>query len=198
AIEHAYALDAVADLLAVGADVLDRRRAAQPRDARQALEAREIALDREPDQRVPRLTRRRVQRDHRAAHLVPHAALAERDHQAVEACIRYHHVAAAAEQRHALALLRRPAQRRDQLRVARDLREQPRRAAQPERGARRERHSTFDLRQRVDRVQRSTSTPPMYGTSTSGTRTLPSACWYCSSTATSVRPSGRPEPLSVC
>jgi hypothetical protein len=42
------------------------------------------------------------------------------------------------------------------------------------------------------------ATPPMYGRSASGTITEPSAFWKFSSTATSVRPTASPEPLSVC
>ena len=42
------------------------------------------------------------------------------------------------------------------------------------------------------------ATPPMYGRSASGTVTEPSAFWKFSSTATSVRPTASPEPLSVC
>ncbi len=43
-----------------------------------------------------------------------------------------------------------------------------------------------------------TVTPPMYGTSTSGTRTVPSACWKFSRMAATVRPTARPDPFSVC
>ena len=45
---------------------------------------------------------------------------------------------------------------------------------------------------------RSLVVPAMYGCSASGTRTLPSACWWFSSTAMRVRPTARPEPFSVC
>lgn len=41
------------------------------------------------------------------------------------------------------------------------------------------------------------SNPPMYGRNTGGITTDPSACWKFSSTATTVRPTARPEPLSV-
>lgn len=40
--------------------------------------------------------------------------------------------------------------------------------------------------------------PPMYGRSTSGTTTVPSACWLFSRMAMTMRGSARPEPLSVC
>jgi len=43
----------------------------------------------------------------------------------------------------------------------------------------------------------SRSTPPRYGRSAAGTVTEPSAFWKFSSTATSVRPTARPEPFSV-
>lgn len=41
------------------------------------------------------------------------------------------------------------------------------------------------------------STPPRYGRSAAGTVTEPSAFWKFSSTATSVRPTARPEPFNV-
>ncbi len=37
----------------------------------------------------------------------------------------------------------------------------------------------------------------MYGRSASGTCTDPSACWYCSRMATTVRPMATPLPFSV-
>src|SRR5215467_6078245 len=47
-------------------------------------------------------------------------------------------------------------------------------------------------------ASRITSIPPIHGLSTSGTTTLPSACWLFSSTAMRVRGRPRPEPLRVC
>ena len=44
----------------------------------------------------------------------------------------------------------------------------------------------------------SASKPFMYGCSTSGIATLPSAFWKFSRIATKVRPTARPEPFSVC
>jgi len=40
--------------------------------------------------------------------------------------------------------------------------------------------------------------PPRYGRSAAGTAIEPSAFWKFSSTATRVRPTASPEPLSVC
>jgi hypothetical protein len=42
------------------------------------------------------------------------------------------------------------------------------------------------------------ASPPTYGRSASGMPIDPSARWYCSRIATSVRPIATPEPLSVC
>ena len=42
------------------------------------------------------------------------------------------------------------------------------------------------------------SSPPRYARKAAGTLTEPSGCWPFSSTATSVRPTARPEPLRVC
>lgn len=44
----------------------------------------------------------------------------------------------------------------------------------------------------------SRSKPPRYGRNATGTVTEPSAFWKFSSTATSVRPTARPDPFSVC
>ena len=41
------------------------------------------------------------------------------------------------------------------------------------------------------------SSPPIYGRKASGMQTVPSACWYCSNMATTVRPTARPEPFRV-
>src|SRR4029079_16293813 len=68
AIEQADRGDHLRDLLAVRPDVLDRRRADQSGNPRQALDAREIALDRVRAQLVPRLARRRVDPHARPAH----------------------------------------------------------------------------------------------------------------------------------
>ncbi len=38
----------------------------------------------------------------------------------------------------------------------------------------------------------------MYGRSASGISTVPSACWYCSRIATTVRPIATPLPFKVC
>src|SRR4051794_16181915 len=52
-VEHADGPDRLGDVLAVGADVLDRGRADRARDARQALDPGEAAGDTPRDQRVP-------------------------------------------------------------------------------------------------------------------------------------------------
>ena len=59
--------DGVADLLPVGADVLDRRRAHAARDARQALDAAQPLADRVRDEVVPRLAGGDVQHRRRRA-----------------------------------------------------------------------------------------------------------------------------------
>ena len=53
AIDDAHGADRLGDLLAVGADVLDRRRAREARDARQALEPGQAARDGLGDERRP-------------------------------------------------------------------------------------------------------------------------------------------------
>ena len=117
------------------------------------------------------------------------------DHQPVEAGVADDDVAAAAEDRDR-AVACRAAQRNasTSVRVVVRLHEPARGAAQLERGARRERHALCAARALLrPRAQRITSSPPMYGTSACGTRTLPSACWYCSRIATSVRPIASPS-----
>ena len=52
-------------------------------------------------------------------------------------------------------------------------------------------------RSRPETQALSLASPPMYGRSTAGTVTLPSAFWKFSRMATSVRPTASPEPLSV-
>ena len=54
-----------------------------------------------------------------------------------------------------------------------------------------------DRQSLVKRDQVILSKPPTYGRSAAGTITEPSACWYCSRIATSVRPIAMPDPFSV-
>src|SRR5690606_2910924 len=42
------------------------------------------------------------------------------------------------------------------------------------------------------------SSPPSQGRNARGMAMLPSGCWWFSRTATSVRPTARPEPFNVC
>ena len=53
-------------------------------------------------------------------------------------------------------------------------------------------------RARFNRRRRSARFRPCSRAAPPAPRTEPSACWWFSSTATSVRPTARPEPLSVC
>ena len=55
AVEHAHGVDRLGHLLAVGTDVLDRRRADRARDAGQALHAGQSAGHAVGHERVPRL-----------------------------------------------------------------------------------------------------------------------------------------------
>src|SRR6185436_2178911 len=57
AVEDADRADRLGHLLAVGADVLDGRRPDRPRDAREALHARQAVRDGARDERVPGLAR---------------------------------------------------------------------------------------------------------------------------------------------
>src|SRR5262245_23464255 len=86
-IEHVDALAAVGDLLAVGADVLDRRGSGPAGDAAQALESLELAFDAVAHDVVPRLPRGYGER--RAIARVAKRSSADRgaEHEPVEALI---------------------------------------------------------------------------------------------------------------
>ena len=138
-IEHPDRVEHVGDLLAVGADVLDRRGAHRARNAGEALEPGQALLHGGLDQPVPRLAGAGGEQDGavRRPELAP--AQTEPKHQAVDTGVRHDHVRAAPEDRHRDALRRRPAQRGHRVLRALGLEQPAGRTAQSESGPRRER-----------------------------------------------------------
>jgi len=138
--------DRRADLLAVGADVLDRGRAGQPWNAGQALQARQPAGDGPAHHAVPVLARRDPHRCRpiRAAAHLGDAAGADPHDRAVESLVGDDQVAAAAQDQDRLAPAVGGAHRGDHVRVGGRLGEPRRRAAQAQGGAAGERHLLAD------------------------------------------------------
>jgi hypothetical protein len=93
--------DGLGDLLAVGADVLDRGGAGQPGDAGQALKAGQPLGHAPGHHRVPVLAGRHG--EHARPAVPADAARGDLDHGAVEPLVGDHQVAAAAEDQHRLA-----------------------------------------------------------------------------------------------
>src|SRR6185369_7842242 len=93
AVERFDAVDRLADVLAVCADVLDRRRAGESGDARETLDAGEVSLDRHRHERVPRLARR----DLRDVIAKLDTTKLHPDHESFEAVVGDQKIAAAAE-----------------------------------------------------------------------------------------------------
>ena len=98
-LEHAHRGDGLRDLLPVGADVLDRGGADQAGDAGQGLDAGQPVRDRARDERVPVL----AGSDGQLAAGALDPAGRDLHDQPVEALVRDHDVAAAAEDEHGLA-----------------------------------------------------------------------------------------------
>ncbi len=132
--------DGLRDLLAVGADVLDRGRADVPGDAGEGLDARPAPLGRQRHERVPGLTRGDLDGGAGAGglHVVVEVGLdaagGDLDDRAREALVGDHHVAAAAEHEHRLAGGVGRAHRVDQLGLGLGPDPGPRRSAEPEGG----------------------------------------------------------------
>ena len=125
--------DGLRDLLPVGADVLDRRRADPSGDAGERLDADPPALDREGDEVVPALARRDPDEDAAAGRVVGvggDSAGGDLDDTSVEACIGDHEVAAAAEHQDGLVGV----EGRRQLRLGRGGDPLTRRTTEPQRG----------------------------------------------------------------
>src|SRR5690606_11835310 len=149
------------------------------------------------DEGIPLLTRRRGDEHAIALALFLDAGHRHLDDEPVEALVAHDEVRAAAEDSDAEAAQTSPAHAGDDGRfVSRDQVEAGG-TAELERGPRRERDALEDVDRR-DHGAGMRSRPFMYPRRASGTSTEPSACWFCSRMATSVRPIARPEPLSVC
>ena len=95
--KRAHGRDRFAHFLAIGANVLDGRRARQTGNAAQALEPRPAALDRMAHHRVPWLARPGRQLDRRACRDRRKTAQAHPDHEAVDALVGDDQVRAAAQ-----------------------------------------------------------------------------------------------------
>ena len=113
AVERAHGRDRLGDLLAVGADVLDRRRADRAGDARQALDAREPLGDAARHERLPLLPRGDGQLDAPVALALLDAAREHAHDRARPALVGDHEVRAAGDEQHVVAL-----RRLDELRLA--------------------------------------------------------------------------------
>jgi len=92
------AIDRLADILTVRADVLDRRRAGESGDAGKAFDARQSAIDGQGDEVVPRLA---CGHDREVIAKVD-AAEIDADHEAVEAGVGDQQIAPSAEDEDAL------------------------------------------------------------------------------------------------
>ncbi len=127
AVPHPHRGDGLGDLLAVGADVLDRRRPRRSGDAAQALHARAPLLDGPGRELVPHLPG--LDAHHVAAHRLD-AAAAQQHHRPVEAAVADDDVAAPGQHQGRPG---RGAQRLDGLLGGLGLDQAPRRAAEPQR-----------------------------------------------------------------
>ena len=144
-VERAHRRDGVADFLAVGADVLDRGRAHQTRDAAQAFEPGPAPLDCGAHHAVPGLAGRGGQL-HRAVDLLgSHAAQRDLHDHRVHALVGDDQVGAAAQHAELGPALPRPPQRRLDRRFVGRMHEPARRPAHAERGQRAERDALLDL-----------------------------------------------------
>ena len=131
AVEDAHGGDRVADLLAVRADVLDRRRPDGARDAREALHAGQALGDARRDEGVPRLAGLHVEHDAAAvAGLARDPGGEDADDRAGEAVVGDDDVAAAGQHEQGLAGRVGLADRRDEFLLGGGLHEPPRRAAE--------------------------------------------------------------------
>ena len=131
AVERSDAHEDVGDLLAVRADVLDRRRADGSGDARQRLDPGDAVRDAELHERVPVLAGGDVKPDPAVAALRLLDAARQHAHdRAVESFVRHDDVAAARQHEHRLPGRVRLADERDELVLGRGLDEAPRRTAE--------------------------------------------------------------------
>jgi hypothetical protein len=139
-VEHAHLGHDRRHLLAVGADVLDRRGAGRAGDAGEALDARQPLDLRALDDGLPRLAGLRAQYDRAVGPALElDAARGDADHGAVEALVGHDDVAAAREHEHRLAGGVGLTDGCDEVVVVRGLDEPAGRPAEPQRGQRGER-----------------------------------------------------------
>ena len=137
AVESAHLRDGLGDLLPVGANVLDRSRADEARDAAQALDASKPALHRLLHPAVPGLARGDGDQAGRARVFEAHASLGHGEHEAVDARVGDHEVTAAAEDVKRYAVLARECDGLGDAALVRRDHQLPRRAAHAQGGPRR-------------------------------------------------------------
>ena len=140
-VPHPHLDAGVGDLLAVRADVLDRRSAGPSGDAREALESRKPVLDRSADDVVPFLARGDGHQDVISRRREIDPGRPHQHHPPGEPLVREHDVAAATQDQHRLAIGVGIADRRDQRLLVVNDHQIIGRPAQTERGVRRERSS---------------------------------------------------------
>jgi hypothetical protein len=112
AVERAHRGHGVGHLLTVGAHVLDRSCAHQPRDTAQALETRPAPLDGVPDEGVPRLARRRGDLDRVTGGTRGDPAQADLEDETVHPLVGDDQIGAAAQDAHRQGPALRPLDRR--------------------------------------------------------------------------------------
>jgi hypothetical protein len=144
AVDGAHLDDGLGDLLAVGADVLDRRRADVAGDAGEALEAGPALGDGAGDEVVPQLAGSGMHEDAVAGGFGGDAAQADAEDERVEAAVGDEEVRAAAEHEQGGAAGVSEGERVEDVGLGRGLGEPARGAADAEGGERRERDRLSD------------------------------------------------------